>query len=84
MELNINETVRVKLTDRGRAVHRKNYVDFWSQFPVPMHEYHPPAEDAEGWSRWQLWCLMKEFGQHTDLGMSPCFETTIEIPPPKD
>lgn len=84
MQLNINETVRVKLTQRGRDVHRLDHINFWSQFPGQKREYRPPIEDAEGWSSWQLWCLMKEFGPHTDLGMSPCFETIIEIPPPKE
>jgi len=80
MEFNINETVRVKLTPRGRKVHRQDHINFWSQFPGKKCEYRPPVEDEEGWSRWQLWCLMKEFGPHVDMGMDLCFETVIDIP----
>lgn len=80
MEFNINETVRVKLTPHGRKIHRQIYDDFWSRFPSPKNEYHPPLEDADGWSRWQLWCLMKEFGPHMGMTMEPCFDATIDIP----
>ncbi len=78
MKFNINNYVRVKLTDRGRENHRKNHDELfagWSEKP----EYRPPVEDAEGWSKWQMWSLMADFGPHISIGMNPPFETEIEI-----
>lgn len=83
MRFNINEIVRVKLTDHGRAVHAADHAMFWASLAsskgIKTPEYQPPKEDADGWSKWQLWDLMGTFGAHTGLCRVPCFETTIEI-----
>lgn len=65
VKINLNDKVRVKLTDHGRAVCQKH----WGE---------PPKEDADGWSTWQLWVLMQEFGQHMYLGCPSPFED-IEV-----
>jgi hypothetical protein len=75
MEFNINDKVKVKLTDYGRAVHAADHDLLWVNNAVPR--YIPPKEDSEGWSEWQLWCLMEAFGKHTHIGFNNCFETTI-------
>lgn len=73
MKFNINDNVRVKLTRHGRDILKSNHGDF----------HIPKKEDADGWSSWQLWILVQEFGD-------PCrateannwelpFETDIEI-----
>ena len=41
--------------------------------------YIPPKEDADGWSEWQLWVLMQEFGSAISMEMRPPFETNIQI-----
>lgn len=65
MKFNINNIVRVKLTDIGkRIISGKKYM---------------PAEDERGWSEWQMWDLMNVFGEHIYLGMSLPFEAEIEI-----
>jgi hypothetical protein len=70
---NINSTVRVKLTDKGRHVHRIKYSRLG-------HEYVPPKEDPEGWSEWQLWVLMHDFGDSMSLGFNNLpFETSIQF-----
>ncbi len=92
MDFNINDKVRVKLTDHGRACLERNHVEFWAGIGRPApYAYTPPTEDAEGWSEWQLWSLMHELGPHTSMGLSVPFETTIQIverkpytPPPED
>jgi len=71
MRFNVNETVSVRLTGRGRAILRQVGVA-------------PKAEDAEGWSRWQLWDLMRQFGGHLYLGCDPPFDLAIEIPDQPD
>ena len=80
LRFNINETVHVRLTDRGRAIHRQEFDDLSTQFPNCGLTYSPPREDADGWSEWQLWHLMEMFGPHIHLGGEQPFETNIVIP----
>jgi hypothetical protein len=85
VKFNINDTVRVRLTDHGRAVLRDGWqstTDTYFATPEQLAirgEYKPPKEDAHGWSEWQLWALMEAFGEHTGLGCRLAFETEIEI-----
>jgi len=80
--LNVNSTVRVKLTDHGRAVHAKDHADCWAGVGV-IRPYTPPTEDAHGWSKWTLWQLMQIFGPHINIGLNVsydnCFEADIEV-----
>lgn len=82
MKFNINDEVRVRLTDVGRAIHRKNHDDLFKAWGARgvMPEYRPPKEDPGGWSTWQLWDLMHEFGRHCYNGAKIPFETEIDIP----
>ena len=80
MELNLNQSVRVKLTDYGRQLHAADHVAFWSgKGRPPPYSYMPPREDHDGWSTWQLWSLMQAFGQHIHLGMQNPFDLTMQI-----
>ena len=85
MKFNINDKVRVKLTDHGRKVYRDDHFAFWqdrSSRYVPS--YVPPKEDAEGWSEWQLHALMAAFGSYCHMGSPVPFETTIELVLPQE
>jgi hypothetical protein len=75
---NINDEVLVKLTDLGRARLQLNHEELFA-VGVRKHPYAPPKE-TDGWSRWQLWTLMREFGPHVRNGGLLMFETEIEIP----
>jgi hypothetical protein len=80
MRFNVNHNVKVKLTDAGRRAHRKNHDDLLAKWPTDEKpEYRPPEEDAEGWSTWQLWRLMQEFGPHLYNGCDVPFETELKI-----
>ena len=65
MDFNINNKVRVKLTDYGRQ--------------ALARQHNGLKEDAEGWSEWQLWHLMQELGHLCCLGCQVPFETTIQL-----
>jgi hypothetical protein len=71
VSFNINHYVFVKLTEQGLKIAIEKAI------PVP-------PEDQCGWSRWQLWCLMKAFGDHCYNGCEIPFETTIRIEIPAD
>lgn len=80
MKFNINDKVRVKLTPMGLAIHRANHYKLYEKYPpnsVPI--YVPPEQNSDGWSTWQLWDLMREFGQHLRNGADVPFEPEIEL-----
>lgn len=79
MKININNYVRIKLTARGRQVHRERHDEIRKVFPNAYPEYKAPEEDADGWSRWQLWEVMGIFGPNIFMGCIQPFETTIEL-----
>jgi len=79
-DFNINYNVRVKLTDYGREVLKSDHELFWKSVGKTM-EYHPPKEDENGWSTWQLWCLMSKLGKHIYLGGSNVIETGVQFEP---
>lgn len=72
---NINDTVKIRLTDSGREIYR----DFRARMRSPA-EIRDRPEDSEGWSSWQLWQVMSTFGgDHVSLGCLPPFmEMKIE------
>jgi hypothetical protein len=78
MKFNINHNIKVRLTEKGREIHRKQ----WDELGIKSFAYSPPKEDKHGWSEWQLWDLMREFGPHLWNGCEVPFETEIKIQPP--
>lgn len=80
IDFNLNDEVKVKLTDKGREIHRKQFDDLVEGL-APCHGmvYRPKEEDSEGWSTWQLWNLMHLYGEHCYNGCDIPFETTIKI-----
>lgn len=91
MDFNVNERVRVKLTDYGRQALERQDAELWASIKHPAPPpYTPPKEDAEGWSEWQLWSLMQDLGHLCRMGGPTPFETTIQLverkplmPPPE-
>lgn len=78
LKLNVNDTVKVRLTNSGKLAHRRAHDELRRQFPK-LRKYSPPKTDADGWSEWQLWHLMQAFGPVISLGSEPPFETTILV-----
>lgn len=78
-EININENVRVNLTELGRRALERQHAEFWTGVRGAPDAYEPPEEDADGWSEWQLWCLMQDLGHLCGLGRRLPFETTIQV-----
>lgn len=87
MLFNINDYVRVKLTDHGRDVHYRNHMRMLEGHTLKVQRsmpYRAPKEDDNGWSEWQLWRLMQEFGgNETGMGRAILFDAEIEIILPK-
>ena len=76
MIFNVNDHVRVRLTDAGREFHRRRHAQLCGD--DPRFPYTPPKEDG-GWSRWQLHHLMATFGPGISMIGPALFETKIDI-----
>lgn len=74
LPFNINHVVRVQLTESGRAIHRE------VSTINSAYKFRPIVEDAEGWSEWILWVLMRTFGDQCFNGqVDPPFKTEIQF-----
>ena len=78
--ININEQVRVKLTDYGREVERKYLTASFSQILPPKNRNRfvkicTRKADILGYTEWQLWELMQVFSPELSFGeFKPLFE----------
>ena len=83
MDFNINQSVKVRLTQGGKNLLQRKRAELLQGMDgkISANAWALPTEDADGWSEWQLWELMREFGQHIYVGqINPPFELTIRIP----
>lgn len=76
---NINSIIKVKLTEYGKRVLKEQHAAFCKQHPQVKLAYTKPVEDKDGYSRWQLWTLMKYFGPHIGMAMEPVFECGVFV-----
>ncbi len=82
MDFNINNYVKVKLTDRGRLEAQKQShelsLDIFKR--TGKHQYfQPKEEDVTGWSIWQMNDLIVTFGHLLHEGKDLPFELDIQI-----
>jgi len=78
--LNINSTVKVKLTDYGRKVLEIQHNEFWSSYgKLDEFPYIPREEDENGFVEFQLWELMETLGSYEGVCKEPVMDTTILI-----
>ena len=62
MRLNLNETVKVKLTKRGKKIYREHFSHLPDCFEKPE-----PRIDEDGFTEMQLWMFMEIFGEHMSV-----------------
>lgn len=63
MRLNLNETVKVKLTERGKELYREYFSPLPDGFEQPE-----PRIDEDGFTEIQLWVFMAMFGKSMSIG----------------
>ena len=64
IRININETIKVKLTDLGKEIYYHQY-DRINEFAGrKICEPKFPKEDENGYTEFQLWCFIKLYGGH--------------------
>jgi hypothetical protein len=79
LRFNTNDSILIKLTTLGLAIMREEHRALAAKLPQ-MGEFEAPKTDEHGYSRMQLWVVMRTFGPHITMGGRAPFETTIAIP----
>jgi hypothetical protein len=78
-QFNINDCVRVKLTDLGKDVYYHQYDETNDYYDRQIFKPHYPAVDKEGYTEFQLWELMKLYGTYCSNDCDLPFETNITL-----
>ena len=79
-QLNVNSTVKVRLTNYGKAVLEEQHNELWSSLGVRnQFPYIPKKEDENGFVEFQLWELMEKLGSYEGICKEPVIDTTILI-----
>ena len=78
---NVNNKVRVRITEFGFEILRKERDKLQRLFPhVDWSFPHTDFTDVgNGWYETQMWQLMQTFGPHITMGFKVPFETNVLI-----
>lgn len=74
-QFNINDIIKVKLTEHGRNMHAQNYKKYLGE--NFNKKYYLPAIDKEGFTKYQLWEFMNIFGEHMFNGAEQVIENNL-------
>ena len=68
-KVNLNDEIKVKLTDFGKQIYYKYCEDFPTKLKI----------DSKGYTKFQIWVFMHIFGEYLYNGcVAPC-ETDVQI-----
>ena len=80
MRFNMNNEIKVRLTDLGRQILLRQYEAIYdTPYMRERYPYIPPKEDSDGWSTWQMWYFMATFGPYLANGNNLPAHVEIEI-----
>lgn len=67
---NINDRIKVKLTEHGKTILGHELADTMSMLNTLkfFEDYAPYHEDEDGYIKFQLWDFMRIFGSYFSLG----------------
>lgn len=68
LEINLNEEIKVKLTNKGKELLIQNYMITTNEPCSEVKEYIEKHIDEEGYYHTQLWCFMDNLGGHIYMG----------------
>ena len=68
MHLNLNEPIKVKLTDWGKEIFYHQYDNLNAACGREICKPRYPKVDKDGYTMFQLWCFMELYGPH--MGMT--------------
>lgn len=73
-KINLNDTIKVKLTPYGAEIYYKQYDELNKNTGKTVLEPRMPQIDKEGYTKFQLWHFIELYGEH--IGM--CKPNVIE------
>ena len=73
-KINLNETIKAKLTPYGAEIYYKQFDEVNKQCGREICKPHMPRIDKDGYTEFQLWHFIELYGQH--IGM--CKPNVIE------
>lgn len=68
MKINLNQEVKVKITEYGHQILRDEHRAIREMFPSSDLEYKEPKVDDEGYSVMQMHNVMSHFGKYMYMG----------------
>lgn len=72
---NINDKIKVKLTEHGRSILEKDVTNTLSMLNgFNYQDYSPYHTDEEGYTEFTLWDFMRIFGSHFQMGCQQIIE----------
>ena len=78
MKINLNDRIKVKLTDYGKQIYYRMLEDVFYQTGFKSNEPHFPEVDADGYTTFQLWQFINIYGNHMKM-TSPEVICPLEI-----
>lgn len=79
---NLNQYIMVKILDQGyehMAKNHNSYLGRITNWEKRTAEYYKNKADENGYTKFQAWCFISEFGEVCQLGMHGYFDTNIRI-----
>ena len=74
IKINLNETVKVKLTPYGAEIYYKQFDELNKQYGREICKPLMPRIDKDGYTEFQLWNFIELYGQHIGIGKTNVIE----------
>ena len=69
MRLNLNDIIKVKLTDHGKDIYYHQYDMLNASAGRELCKPSYPKVDKDGYTTFQLWCFMELYGVHMGMAL---------------
>ena len=67
--INLNERIKVKLTDYGKEIYYRRFDDLFRQTELSVFKPEFPKTDEEGYTTFQLWDFIHIYGNYIGMGL---------------
>ena len=74
MRLNLNDNIKVKLTEHGKDIYYHQYDRLNNAFGKQLCKPSMPKVDEDGYTTFQLWCFMELYGVHIGMALPNVIE----------
>ena len=74
IRINLNEPIKVKLTDWGKEIYYHQYDRINQIVGREICKPKFPKEDENGYTEFQLWCFVELYGEHIGMALPNVIE----------